>query len=258
MAIVVPPMEEQRAIVEILDSVDDRIRSTERLIAKLYEIQDGALLHFVKEGLQQATWLSLDQLTDSTMLGTVVRGVKGDGVPLIKMGNLRWGALDLDRYESVDRGLLGRALSALKLEPQDLLLNTRNTPDLVGKTAVWDGQLRDAVTDNNILRIRFSTQVNTHWACCYMTRAEGRRRITGLAVGTTSVAAIYWRDLRKLMLPLPPLDYQERLEAMWLESDRRIARERAVLAKLQQLRRALMDDLLTGRVRVNAEEGAAE
>lgn len=245
-----PPLAEQRRIAEILEAVDESIRCTERLIAKHRSSQEGLLHRALNDGIRDATWLSLGQLASSTKLGTTIRGNgRGETVPLLKMGNLRWGSIEISRYERVSRKLVGSSFSEFRLADRDLLFNTRNTPDLVGKTAVWREELADAIADNNILRIRLTPPANPHWVCCYMSRSTGRRKIASLATGTTSVAAIYWRDLRTLPIPIPPLDYQVRLEEIWLESDSQIACEQRSLLKLYQLKQAVVDDLLTGRVR---------
>ena len=57
--------------------------------------------------------------------------------------------------------------------------------------------------------------------------------------------------------PLPPLAEQQAVCLRAAAMQRRIADERAVFEKLKLLKIGLMDDLLSGHVRVNVEEGAA-
>ena len=50
LLIAVPPLEEQRRIAEILDTIDETIQATERVIAKLREVQEGLLQRLLPEG----------------------------------------------------------------------------------------------------------------------------------------------------------------------------------------------------------------
>merc|ERR1712000_211410 len=98
----------------------------------------------------------------------------------------------------------------LFLAPGDFLFNTRNTPDLVGKSAVWKGEYGKATFDNNINRITFNDEIDSEYICYYLTTGKGKSIIRSLPAGSTSVAAIYWKDLKKIRVILPPLPEQKK------------------------------------------------
>ena len=50
IAVRLPPLEEQRRIVEVLDTIDETIRATERVIAKLRSVQEGLAQRLLPEG----------------------------------------------------------------------------------------------------------------------------------------------------------------------------------------------------------------
>jgi type I restriction enzyme S subunit len=56
--------------------------------------------------------------------------------------------------------------------------------------------------------------------------------------------------MKQVKLATPPLEEQRRIAAVLDAHDARIRAEEATLDKLRQVKRGLMDDLLTGRVRV--------
>src|SRR5581483_3027454 len=122
-------------------------------------------------------------------------------VPLLKMGNLLWDEFALNEVEHLDSS---RCPPGLHLRPGDLLFNTRNSPELVGKTAVWRGQISPAVFDNNILRLRLHDAANPFFIGAWMASRAGRSAIRALASASTSVGAVYWRDLKQLLVPLLP------------------------------------------------------
>jgi type I restriction enzyme S subunit len=275
--LILPPLAEQQRIAGLLDKADKPIRSTERLIAKLELAKQGLLYDLLTNSVDAAGhvrnrdsqrsefkdspigripsgWqvMPLEKLVVSSVLGTTIRGARGlNDIPLIKMGNLGWGFLGLQQLEYVDRHLLDFELPSLRLAPGDLLFNTRNTPELVGKTAVWDEPF-EAVTDNNILRLRFDRSVRPRFLCSYMSSGEGRRRLRRLATGTTSVAAIYWHDLKSYLAPVPPISEQIVFEEMLDAIESRMRYENMTLLKLRASQAGLMDDLLKGQVQVGA------
>ena len=67
-----------------------------------------------------------------------------------------------------------------------------------------------------------------------------------------AVRGINLRDVRCIPLALPTISEQNQIVCRLEAHDARIRAEEATLAKLRQLKRGLMDDLLTGRVRVTA------
>ena len=64
------------------------------------------------------------------------------------------------------------------------------------------------------------------------------------------MSAIRSETIRSTPLPVPPLGEQRLMEERLREVSRRIALEGLQMAKQRQEKAGLMDDLLTGRVRV--------
>jgi type I restriction enzyme S subunit len=123
---------------------------------------------------------------------------------------------------------------------EGFLFNTRNTPELFGKCAVWHSQYKRAVCDNNILIVRFKKYINADFISAQLSTV-GRNRLKDIADATISVAAIYWKSLKKLKIVCPALAEQHRIE-----------KEEACQSKLQRIKTAIMQDLLTGKKRVTA------
>lgn len=270
---------EQVEIAKILDTLDTTIRQTEVVIEKLKQIRHGLLHDLLTRGIDangelrppqsQAPHLYKEsplgwiptgwqfkrfrEIGRAPQLGLTVRGASSDhaNVGLLKMGNLSAdNQLDLDQVEPIDPERIDRVDDFL-LDDGDLLFNTRNTPELVGKTCSWRGQFGSTVFDNNILRMRVAPSAgNGHFIASYMGGSAGRARLLGLATGTTSVAAIYWKDLQGFVLPLPMPDEQGEIVKRLDACDSRATRERTAANALMALKSGLMDDLLTGRVRV--------
>lgn len=170
--------------------------------------------------------------------------------PLIKMGNLGRGYINLDKVEYVpcspsnnDRLVFG-----------DVLFNTRNTLDLVGKVAIWRNELDVAYFNSNIMRFSFDRALiaDSFFISSAMNMQSFISKLSGIATGTTSVAAIYSRDLYTLKIAIPPKQEQTAIANVLSDSDALIDALEQLIAKKQAIKSATMQQLLTGRIRLPA------
>jgi type I restriction enzyme, S subunit len=246
------PPPEQHRIAEILDSADSNTKATLNSIAKLQATRMAtisSLLTLLPS--QPSRFENLGELARETVLGTTAREVDDfhPTLTLVKMGSLRQGIVTLAQTETISVRQIPN-ISDITLRDNDLLFNTRNTPELVGKAGVWHIKESGFVPDNNLMIIRFKPKINSDYCCLQLTHGEPSRKVRSLATGTTSVAAIYWRDLRKVELPILDLPDQLKIIEQTRVFDDQIKVLQNSLAKIRALKQGLMDDLLTGRVRV--------
>ncbi len=193
----------------------------------------------IPEGWEEA---SLGELTRDQAIGTGLRGGdEGPSLPLLKMGNILWGGVDLRDVENVGEAII--AAEDCRVTHGDILFNTRNTPLLVGKTAFWHAPFEAAI-DNNIMRIRLRAETDSAFVARWMGSNFGRKAIGRFVCASTSVGAVYWRDLRKLKLPLPPLSEQRRITEILSTWDRAIEKVETLIANARAQKQALMQQLL--------------
>ena len=171
-------------------------------------------------------------------------------LPLMKMGNLARGNFDLSKVQFIKPGVLPEPAHCLVYG--DVLFNTRNTLDLVGKVAIWRDEIPVAYYNSNLMRLEFDpNQVCSNEYANYSLNTESAiSRLRGLATGTTSVAAIYTRDLLKLQLLVPPLPEQRAIATALSDVDALLATLDQVIAKKRDLKQATMQQLLTGETRL--------
>jgi type I restriction enzyme, S subunit len=267
-----PGVEEQEAIAEALSDADALIESLEQLLIKKRQIKQGAMQELltgkkrlpgfeIKRGFKQSEvgvipkdWESpeLGELLNSMQLGGNYKNSgRETNWPLIKMGNLGRGSIKLDRLEFIDSSQ-GPPSSRDRLESDDVLLNTRNTLDLVGKVAIWRNELPEAYFNSNILRMKFNEQrvSSSRFMNYILNTSRSLRGLRSIAIGTTSVAAIYSRDLVRLKIPLPTRAEQKSIAEVLSDMDAEIAALEAKLIKARQLKQGMMQELLTGRIRL--------
>ena len=138
----------------------------------------------------------------------------------------------------------------------DILFNTRNSVELVGKVGIVRCAPDGAIFNNNLMRIRVPGRVDSAFLCVQMCSNEFRRRMELVKKATTNVAAVYQKDLLPLAIALPPLAEQSRIVA---EVERRLSvveeLEAAVEANLQRagrLRQSILQKAFMGKLVTSA------
>ena len=157
-------------------------------------------------------WTRLENISYSYQIG-LIKSVLEQGndkeYKYLKMNNItNNGKLILDQLVYVDATL--EEYKKFKLNKGDFLFNTRNSYELVGKNTVFnlDGEY---LYNNNILKLNFYENINPNIISYYLNSPKGKEKLTEIKSGTTNVSAIYAKDLKKLSIPLPPLEEQKRI-----------------------------------------------
>ncbi|KAA9023566.1 restriction endonuclease subunit S [Niallia endozanthoxylica] len=266
--IVIPSEKEQQKISAILTSVDDTIQKTEKIIEQTEKVKKGLMQQLLTKGIGHTKFKKteigeipeewevrrLEDIISSTKLGTNDTANGNMGLPLIKMGNLTFGGFNFSKIEYINA--IPQQYESFLLKDGDFLFNTRNTPELVGKTAIWHNQLEKAIYNNNILRIVFNKEIisSSDYVAYQFNEGLLKGKIRGLVNGTTSVAAIYWKDLSKVRVPIPNLNEQQKISEILGSLEEKIQIETNRKENLSKIKNGLMQVLLSGKVRVKVDE----
>lgn len=227
-----PPLDEQRRIATILDQVG-------RLASRTQQAADGVdrlpASIFRQMELRGFPEVALGDIVASSQIGLVRSAAQlGDrsSFEYVRMDAIssagRWRPTMFRRTEATPV-----EVDKYSVRDGDLLLNTRNTRELVGKAAVYRGPVR--LYNNNLMRLRFHEGIAPEYIHGYLWSRTGRQQLEQMKSGTTSVFAVYARDLMSLRLPLPPVDVQQRFsEAVRRVEERRweLERRHVQLSKL--------------------------
>ena len=193
----------------------------------------------------------LGECVISTQLGGNYPNSESEcGIPLIKMGNINRGTINIEKIEylPIDQEYSPNDI----LHYGDVLFNTRNTLELVGKVAIWHDELKLAVFNSNILRFSFNSKYvdNNEFMNIWFNSYNALKALRARATGTTSVAAIYWRDCKGIKILLPPLPEQKKIAEILSCWDDGIEKLSALIEKKKIQKKALMQQLLTGKHRL--------
>lgn len=206
LKIPLPPIEVQKEIVEQIDGY-------QKIIDGAIQMADN-YKPTIKIGSEWQI-VELGNLFSETKLGLVKdKSKQSDNYPYpyIKMDNISLeGFLDLSKVVHVEATT--DELERYTLNDNDFIYNTRNAPNLVGKSAVFHGENGKYLFNNNILRIRFKKEADPDFVNFYLNTIEGKNKIKTLVSGTTSVAAIYQKNFATIAIPLPSIEIQKSIVA---------------------------------------------
>jgi type I restriction enzyme, S subunit len=267
-------LSEQRQIAELLDTLDTTIRQTEAIIEKLKHVKQGLLHDLLTRGIDangelrppqsQAPhlykdsplgWIPiewgakiLDDLVDQRRpiaYGILMpgRGHEG-GVPVVKVKDIYDGAVHLHNL-LLTSPEIDREYKRSRLKTGDLLFTIRGS---VGRTAFIPPQLENANITQDTARIGI-VGLDARFVREYLTMAVPIGFIETHTLGV-AVQGINLGDVRRIPMGVPPAEEATRIANMLDACSNRMACETLHAQKLRAAKSGLMDDLLTGRVRV--------
>jgi len=189
-------------------------------------------------------------LIEGKLGGNYENAEANTGIPVIKMGNLDRGVIKIEKIQYLPEDEEFNKEDVLK--EGDLLFNTRNTLELVGKVAIWKNELPFAVYNSNLMRMKFDDKyVASNWFINYAFNSHPiLSQLKGIATGTTSVAAIYGRDLDTIKFVLPSIPEQKAIAHILGLMDSAINTNNQLIAKKELQKKWLMQNLLTGKKRL--------
>lgn len=138
--------------------------------------------------------------------------------------------------------------------PIDILLNEGQSLKLVGRSSMYLGEPNRYCFQNTLVRFRCTPENNaSYWQDCFQPgRSIGR--FMQIASQTTSVAHLGADRFARMMVARPPLEEQVAIAEGIRSMNRKMGVEEQQRQKLRTLKTGLMQDLLTGKVPVKAEE----
>ena len=267
-----PPLDEQRRIVEILDTIDSTIAHTSSLIAKLKQMKAGLLHDLLTRGLDENGELRdaighPEQFQDSPLgqipkdwnvrlvgevfdlqLGKMLSKASKIGhspFPYLANRNVQWDEVVLSDLEWMDFNDNER--EKFSLLPGDLLVCEGGES---GRTALWKGEMENCYFQKAIHRLRpKDSQVLPDYMLRFMRRAFEHGFLTSFT-SQTSITHLTREKFALLPLPLPKVEEQKAIVNVLDSLDTSIRTEEAYREKLKLQKKGLMHDLLTGKVRV--------
>ncbi len=265
----IPPLPEQKKIAAILTSVDTVIEKTQAQIDKLKDLKTGMMQELLTKGIGHT------EFKDSPVgripvewgvvtvleLGnghkdTVQTGPFGaqlhskdyveEGIPLVLIKNIKEDGLDDTDIPKITEKDANR-LSRYRLKEGDIVFSRVGR---VGSCFLCSKNEEGWVFSGQTLRIRFNnSKVDLTYFNYALRTEEIQKELIGESVGSTR-SSINTTILESLSVKLPPIQEQKKIASILQSLDSNIKSRELKLKQLMSVKKALMQDLLTGKVRV--------
>jgi type I restriction enzyme S subunit len=253
MTIAFPGTDEQAAIARVLDAVDAAIERVRETLNKA-ESLDHSLLHEVLEKKParqfRARVSDVADVGSGVTLGKDVTGYKHVELPYLRVANVQDGHLDLSTIKTVK--VRCDEVKRYQLEPGDVLMTEGGDLDKLGRGTLWEGQIPLCLHQNHIFRIRTDrAKLDSRYFAFVVESDIAKRYFIRVAKRTTNLASTNKTQVRAFQFPLPPLNEQAQIADVMSVSKAMLASLKLKVDALQQLKKSLMHDLLTGTVRID-------
>ena len=268
-----PPCAEQSAIARILDTLDTQIEKTQALIAKLEQVKEGLLHDLLTRGVDENGELrpsaeEAPELYKESALGLIPRGwrlgpierfldrvidYRGKtpaktpiGIRLITAKNVRLGYVYDEPHEFISPSSFDAWMTRGIPQRGDVLFTTEAPLGNVARIET-DEQLAFA---QRIIILQANEATDSKFLKFLMLGRPFRHRLFAMGSGST-VEGIQQSTFRRLVIAVPEcLHEQSEIAHRMASAESRVESEIVLLRKCQQAKAGLMDDLLTGRIRV--------
>jgi restriction endonuclease S subunit len=267
----VPALSQQKAIAEALSDADAFIESLEQLIAKKCQIKQGALQELLtgkkrlprfetKPGYKQTEvgvipkeW-EVRSLVD---IAEIRSGIAKNSniavsnpvlVHYLRVANVQDGFLDLSEMSKIRMNI--NDIKRYAVLPGDVLMNEGGDLDKLGRGSMWRGEFSPCVHQNHVFVVRCGSRLSPDYLNVWTGATPARRYFMLAGKQTTNLASINKTALGQLPVALPPRAEQEALATILSAMDAEIAALEKKLAKAHQLKQGMMQELLTGRIRL--------
>ena len=265
LAALPPTNDEQGAIAEALTDADTLVDSLEKLLTKKRQLKQGAMQELLtgKRRLPgfQSQWENdvIGRVVVELIAGVSVNSEtqeSGIGIPsVVKTSALKGGLFDAKECKTIRQADLARATTQPRKDT--LLISRMNTPDLVGEVGYVDQDYDWLYLPDRIwmTRMRSSSSVCVQWLAYLLSSPPYKRLIGDTATGTSgSMKNIAKSALLNIPVSYPTVPEQRAIAQVLSDMDTEIAAIEARLAKARDLKQAMAQALLTGRIRLMAPQ----
>jgi len=278
-----PSFSEQCRIVNIISEVDEYIGQTDKIIEKQKELRQGLLQELFHRGaVEHERILDPEELVNkaggvNTGMDQMTVGQIPEGWETERLGGLtensaygvNASAEEFDpekpRYLRItdiaddghlkqdDPKSISRDVSeGYELKPGDLVF--ARTGATVGKTLLYQESHPEAAYAGYLIRFQLNQSRILPKFAFYFTQTDNYDRWVSRITRQGAQENINTGEYCSILLPLPPITEQQKIVSILETVDQNIEQERKTKKSLQELKRGLMQDLLTGTVRVDPEQ----
>lgn len=168
---------------------------------------------------------------------------KDKGIPMIRTGNIKDKKINLENLKYVDKEFHEKNKKS-HIKKGDLLLSRHG---FNGQTAIYN--LNEEVNCLNIIIITPDLNIDNYFLYYQLNSDMIKREILSKTGGSTQ-KVVNLTDIKKLNIPIPPMEEQEKIADILTLWDEYIENMDNLIEKKEELKKGLMQKFLTGEKRL--------
>ena len=257
LGIILPPLPEQKKIAEILSTMDQAIEKVNEAIEKTQRLKKGLMQELLTEGIGHKEFKDTEigripkewMIAELSQIGNVITGTTpstkvktywGKGFPFVTPTDFS----EKKYVDQTERMVTNQGAETARIIPKDSIMVVCIAS--VGEVAM---ALTECITNQQINTIVCNQGTDRDYV--YYIMVFGKSRLKRWA-GITTSPIIKKSLFEKFPIPLPPLLEQQKISEILSAVDGRLELLNKRKERLERIKKGLMNDLLTGKVRVNA------
>ncbi|BAZ15467.1 type I restriction-modification enzyme S subunit [Calothrix sp. NIES-4071] len=258
-----PPLPEQKKIAAILNSVDEAIAKTQAVIEQTRKVKQGLLQQLLTRGIGHTKFKDsaigkIPECWDVKTLSSVVASDKPitygivqagphipDGIPYIRVSDMAGTSLSSEGMLRTSPEIAERYKRSA-VAYGDIVYALRGN---IGCVLLVPQSLHGANLTQGTARISPGNNINPIYLLWSLRSPLAVKQALLESKGST-FKEISLEKLRQIKITIPPIEEQSAIAKMMEEVEYSYINNLKSLKSLQQLKRTLMQDLLTGCVRV--------
>ncbi|WP_158972790.1 restriction endonuclease subunit S [Paraglaciecola sp. L3A3] len=266
LELLLPPLPEQQKITQILTSVDEVIEKTQAQIDKLKDLKTAMMQELLTKGIGHLEFKdspvgkipvgwevkTIEEVTTDVTYGLTVRPKYINvGVPLVSGKECKDGWLDFSISNKISVSDFG-ALRPRSLPKVDDVIMTKT--GTVGRVALVRKEYPAfAISQNVALLTPNKSQIVPEFLELLLTSQKIKEQIR-LGISTLSIPDLQLGVLKNFQISLPNQNEQKEIARIITCTKTKINSCNNKLSSILSLKKGLMQDLLTGKVRVNTDQ----
>lgn len=202
----------QQAIVARIEALfaelDKAVQHLRIAQQQLKTYRQAVLNHWLTNGSEKWQHTTIGNIVEKVEYGSSAKSEKEGKVPVLRMGNIQKGRFDWSDlvYSNDDE-----EISKYLLKKDDVLFNRTNSPELVGKTAIYKGE-RPAIFAGYLIRLHYKKDlINADFLNYYLNSDIARNYGNTVKSDGVNQSNINGQKLKTYPLYLPPLAEQQRI-----------------------------------------------
>ncbi len=271
-----PPITEQKKISYVLSTIQEAKEKTEKVINSLKELKKSMTDHFFTYGpinLKEAGKIELKE-TDNVRFSSnwkfkplaecvdnieyghsisIPANINPKGIYIISTADItKDGRLLYSKVRKINPPK--KIADRLLLRQGDILFNWRNSPELVGKTTIFQEGILNlpVIYASFVLRIRTDEKKSHNAYFKYLLNYYREKGIfIKLARRAVNQANYNRNEINKLMVPFPEFQIQKQIAFLLTKIDEKIAFEENKKKALEELFKSMLYNLMSAKIRVN-------